>query len=124
MTKIICLLLITSVFSLAGKAQQENLRQSKWVKIMQNDATGNFLEAEMEFRKFYEAYRMQQIKKPDEENNASPVEAHLESQEDLWVASYLKWSMAVRPFVRADGTIIPIEQRIALINETRKKKSK
>ena len=120
MRKIILLLLIYSSAPLLVHAQSQKLLQSKWIKIMQNETGANYFEADKDFEKFYTSYLKKQIKSKEENNNASPGEAHMESVEDLLIASYQKWSTGIKPFVRADGTIMPIEQRIAVINDTRK----
>jgi hypothetical protein len=118
MKKNILLLLISAVAPLLIKAQVQKILQSKWVKIMQNDSLGNYIEAEKDFQKFYTAYLKKEAKELKERGNAG--EAHLESQEELLIAGYIKWSVAIKPFVKADGSIMPIQERIEIINEANK----
>ena len=120
MKKIILILLIYSASPLFSHAQNQKILQSKWVKIMQHESSGNFIEADNDFQKFYTSYLKKKIKSKEESNGASPGEAHLETQEELMIAGYLKWSLGIKPFVRTDGTIMSIEERMAIINEARK----
>ena len=105
---------------LVSKAQTEKLRQSKWIKIMENETTGNYFEADNDFQKFYASYLEKKSTTKEEQNNTAPGEDHLESPVELFIASYLKWSIGIKPFVLPDGSIMPIEQRMIIINEARK----
>ena len=120
MRTVIILLLIYSMSPLVSKAQTEKLRQSKWIKIMENETTGNYFEADNDFQKFYASYLEKKSTTKEEQNNAATGEDHLESPVELFIASYLKWSIGIKPFVLPDGSIMPIEQRMIIINEARK----
>ncbi|MEP7255822.1 MAG: hypothetical protein ABI666_08585 [Ferruginibacter sp.] len=122
MKKTILVLLISTAAPLLIKAQVQKILQSKWVKIMQNDSLGNYIEAEKDFQKFYTAYLKKEAKELKERSNAG--EAHLESQEELLIAGYIKWSVAIKPFVRYDGSIMPIDERMVIINDANKNRHK
>ena len=89
---------------------------------MSNDSSYNFLEAQKEFQSFYTEYLKEQHKEQvkRERNRSSSGEDHIESPVELLVADYLRWSITIKPFVRADGTIIPLSSRLAIINSSKK----
>ena len=120
MRKIILLLLIYSALPILTNAQTERVMQSKWVKIMEDESSGNYFEAQIDFHKFYTSYQKKKVKSKEESNNASPGEEHIEGPVELLIASYLKWCIGIKAFVQPDGSIMPIEQRMAIINQARK----
>lgn len=127
MKKLLCLLLIAGTLSISSTHAQDlpsKLKQAKWVRIMTDDSTYNYLEAEAEFQKFYAAFQKEKIKeaKKRERSKSSAAEEHLETPMDLLVADYLKWCAKMQAFVLADGRIMPLAQRLAIINEVRNTK--
>ena len=124
MRKLLFSITLFLVTFLQLKAQQvpQRVQKSKWVKIMSDDSSYNFLEAQKEFQSFYSDYLKERNKEQlrRERSKASPGEEHLESPVELLVADYLKWSIAIKPFVRADGSIIPLSGRLAIIRDTKK----
>lgn len=116
-------LLFISFLQLNAQQIPQKVQRSKWVKIMANDSSYNFLEAQKEFEAFYKDYlkEMNKEQKRRERNGSSPEEEHMESPVELLVADYLKWSITIKPFVRADGTIIPLSARLVIINENKRK---
>ena len=76
---------------------------------MSNDSAYNYLEAQKEFQNFYKEYlneKKRELKRQQRNKTASEAEAHLESPTELLVADFLKWTIMIKPFVRADGSII------------------
>ena len=128
MKKLLLSSVLLFVFFLQLSAQQipQKVQRSKWVKIMTNDSVYNYLEAQKEFQAFYTGYvkekNREQIRR--ERNKSSSEEEHLESPVELLVAEYLKWSVTIKPFVRADGTIIPLSERLVIINDDKIKNGK
>lgn len=90
---------------------------------MSNDSSYNYLEAQKEFQSFYADYLKEQRKEQRrrERNKSSAEEDHLESPTELLVADFLKWSINIKPFVRADGSIIPLSGRLSIINSAKRK---
>lgn len=87
---------------------------------MSNDSAYNYLEAQKEFQNFYKEYlneKKRELKRQQRNKTASEAEVHLESPTELLVADFLKWTIMIKPFVRADGSIIPLKERLAIINE-------
>ncbi len=87
---------------------------------MSNDTAYNYFEAEQEFQLFYTVFlneKKREANKKRKKNTAQEV--HIESARDLLIADFLKWSAAIKPFVRADGSIIPISGRLAIINSAK-----
>ena len=117
MKKFILAIIIFLASTKYSSAQKDNLQQSKWVQIMQNEMTGNFVEAEKDFLQFYNSYL--KSKGIEERNESSSGEEHLESPTSLYISSFIRWSHAIRPFVREDGSIMTIVQRLVLINKNR-----
>ncbi len=105
------------------KAQQVPLKvqRSVWVKIMSNDSSYNYLEAQKEFQNFYTGYLKEKKKEErrKERNKASAEEDHLESPIELLVASYLRWAITIKPYVHADGSIIPLTKRLEIIQASK-----
>ncbi|MEP7165676.1 MAG: hypothetical protein ABI741_13335 [Ferruginibacter sp.] len=115
----ILLLLCSSQLS-AQQVSQKILR-SKWVKIMSNDSSYNYLEAEKEFEGFYTDFLAEKKKEQRKQRNRSSAgEDHMESPAELLVAQYLRWSIAIRPFVKADGSIMSLSDRLAIINNNKR----
>lgn len=109
-----------------AKAQDipAKIKQAKWVKIMNADSLYNYFEAEAEFQKFYTVYlkeKKKEERKREKSNAASHEEEHLDSPVDLLVSEYFKWNVAIKPFVLANGSIMPLTQRLAIIREIRNK---
>jgi len=88
---------------------------------MSNDSAYNYLEAQKEFQGFYKDYLVEQKKEfqKKQRNKSSAEETHLESQTELLVAQFLKWSIGIKPFVLADGTILPLSKRLSIINSAK-----
>ena len=118
MRKLILLCIILFSFS-QSKAQSQKVLNSKWVKIMQDESSASFLEAENDFKKYYASYLKKKIRSKDERHAESPGEEHLESPEEKLIARYQRWAMVMRPFVNADGSLKPIEERVAIMNAAR-----
>ena len=116
------MLLLCCCFQLNAQQVSQKILRSKWVKIMANDSSYNFLEAQKEFQGFYTAFlkeeRKEQLKK--QRNKSSAEEVHLESQLELLVADYLRWSVMIKPFVNADGTVMPLKERLTIINNSKR----
>jgi len=125
MKKFIIVLLTANIFSLHLQAQDipQSLKQEKWVKIMDNDSAANFLEADASFRKYYASYLKEKNKEENgkQNNNAPAEEEHMKSPEEFLIAGYLKWSINIKPFVLADGMIMPMARRLAIIEASRNK---
>ena len=119
---ILSAMLFFSFFQLNAQQIPQKVQRSKWVRIMSNDSSYNFLEAQKEFQSFYTEYLKEQHKEQvkRERNRSSSGEDHIESPVELLVADYLRWSITIKPFVRADGTIIPLSSRLAIINSSKK----
>ncbi|MES2772616.1 MAG: hypothetical protein V4722_00435 [Bacteroidota bacterium] len=121
------LLLLTILFvttqtsDITAQGISSKLKQAKWVKIMANDSLYNYFEAEAEFKKFHVSFLKEKMReeKRRERKGSSSNEEHLESPEELLVADYLKWAIQIQPFVLANGTIMPLVQRLAIIKQTR-----
>ena len=89
---------------------------------MSNDSSYNYLEAQKEFQGFYTEFlneKKRELRKK-QRNPASAEEEHLESPTELLVADFLHWTIAIKPFVRADGSIIPLSSRLAIINDIKR----
>ena len=123
MRKFFLLALLTGVCFFA-KAQRlsQKLQNATWVKIMSDETTYNFLDAEKEFQVFFAAFQKERKKEitRKERNRSSAEEQHRETVTELLVSEYLQWSTAIRPFVNADGSIKPVAERLAIINKARK----
>lgn len=116
------------LFGLFTQAQivSQKVRESTWARISANDTTVNYFVAQKDFEKFYSKYLKEKNREElrrARRQPASPQEEHLDSPEELLVSNYIKWSMAIKPFVNADGTIIPLEKRLAIIRQTRQSTS-
>ena len=112
------------LFGLFSQAQQapQKVRESTWARISANDTTVNFFDAQKDFEKFYTKYLKEKNREElhrARREPASPQEEHLDGPEELLVSNYIKWSIAIKPFVNADGTIIPLEKRLAIIRQAR-----
>ncbi len=108
------------------KAQNvpQKIQKSKWVQIMSNDSSYNYFEAREEFKKYYTQFLKEKKKeevKLERKKSSSSEEQHLENPTELLVANYLRWSIAIKPFVKADGTIIPLTTRLDIINSVKNK---
>ena len=116
------MLLLCCCFQLNAQQIPQKVLRSKWVKIMVNDSSYNYLEAQKEFLSFYSGFlkeeRKEQLKK--QRNKSSAEEVHLESPLELLVADYLRWSVMIKPFVKADGTIMALTERLAIINNSKR----
>lgn len=124
MKKIIFPILLTLIFSYQLNAQQitQKVQKSTWVKIMSNDSSYNYLEAQKEFQSFYKDFLKEKKREErrKERNKASAEEEHLESPAELLVANYLRWVITIKPYVNADGTIIPLSKRLEIINKNKR----
>ncbi|MBS1733251.1 MAG: hypothetical protein JST02_08145 [Bacteroidetes bacterium] len=123
MRKFFLLALLTG-FCFFAKAQRlsQKLQNATWVKIMSDETTYNFLDAEKEFQVFFAAFQKERKKEitRKERNRSSAEEQHRETVTELLVSEYLQWSTAIRPFVNADGSIKPVAERLAIISKARK----
>ena len=115
-------LFLISFSQLNAQQVSQRVKRSKWVKIMDNDSSYNYLEAQKEFQVFYTEYLKEKNKEQirRERSGSSSAEEHLENPTELLVAEYLKWSITIKPFVRANGTIIPLSGRLAIINDNKR----
>lgn len=124
MNKIFFSIVLLFVCSFHLKAQQvsQKVQRSAWVKIMSNDSSYNYLEAQKEFQIFYTDFLKEKKKEErrKERNKASAEEEHLESPAELLVANYLRWAITIKPYVNADGSIIPLSKRLEIINSTKR----
>lgn len=109
-------------FQLMAQQVPQKIQRAKWYRIMSNDSSYNYLEAQKEFQGFYKEYLAEQKKEQRRRvrNRSSAEENHLESLTELLVADFLKWSIAIKPFVLEDGTIMPLSKRMSIINEAKK----
>ena len=112
--------LLFAIVQLNAQQIPQKVQRSTWVKIMSNDSAYNYLEAQKEFQNFYKEYlneKKRELKRQQRNKTASEAEVHLESPTELLVADFLKWTIMIKPFVRADGSILPLKERLAIINE-------
>jgi hypothetical protein len=122
---ILFILSLTSVGAgLHAQALPKYLENEKWIRAMSNDSSANFFEAEASFRKFYTAWQ-EKIKERDQKeekvNNPGLEEEHMKEPEDFFISRYRQWSMLIKPFVLANGHIMPVNQRLSIIQEARDK---
>jgi hypothetical protein len=110
--------------TLAMHAQSaEELKKSTWMRMMlTNDTTLNYFEAKKDFAKFVAQHKREEALQRANEKAANnterkPNEEHLESPEDAAIMAFKQWSKAIKPFVMANGKIMPVEQRLAVINK-------
>jgi len=125
MLKYIILLLVTlSVYS-ASAQDIDKIKNESWVRIMQNDSTVNFFKAQKDFAKFRAQHNKEAAKEEAERRKEvangerKPNEPHLEDPEEAIMAAYQKWARSIKPFVTADGKIMPLEQRLAITQKGR-----
>lgn len=123
MSKFIVITLLAMAFSLQTQAQKlpKSLREEKWVQIMTNDSAMNFFEAEAAFKKFHTRWLAKEKAEREEEAENPASEEQRKGSEEYLVAAYLKWSLTMKPFVLPDGKLMPLQQRLAIIQEARKK---
>jgi hypothetical protein len=121
------LLLVLLLFMLSARVHAQNipakLKQAKWVKIMSNDSSYNYLEAEAEFQKYYNSY-LKEKRKEERRRTVNPSHAeeeHKLSPQELLISKYQEWSVTIKPFVRRDGSIIPLTGRLKIIQDAKKK---
>jgi hypothetical protein len=124
MTRIALILIFSLVCTLFAKAQvSDDLKNATWVRIMQNDTSINYFVAEKDFEKFRVEHRKVEAQKQAEEKEAAnngehrPNESHLEDPEQAAIMAFQWWSKSIRPFVGSDGKVMPIEQRMAIVNK-------
>jgi len=119
------ILLLACSLQLSAQQVPQKIQRATWYRIMSNDSSYNYLDAQKEFQGFYKEYLAEQRKEQRrrERNKATAEESHLESLTELLVADFLKWSIAIKPFVLADGTILPLSRRLAIVTETKKNSS-
>jgi hypothetical protein len=117
------ILIFTLVCALFAKAQvSDDLKNATWVRIMQNDTSVNYFVAKKDFEKFrvehrkVEAQKQAQEKKAAGNNDHRPNELHLEDPEEAAIMAFQLWSKSIRPFVGNDGKVMPIKQRMAIVN--------
>lgn len=108
-----------SVFSMYGQ-NISKLKNQSWMKIMQNDTSINFFKAKKDYVKFKKVYKKQEAKqeareKKDIPKHSPPNEEHLESPEASLMMAYEKWERSMRPFVTKDGKVMPVEQRLKMV---------
>lgn len=123
MSKFIVITLLVMAFALPTQAQQlpKSLREEKWVQIMANDSAVNFFEAEAAFKKFHTRWMAKERAERGAEAENPAGEEHKKGPEEYLVAAYLKWSLTMKPYVLPDGKLMPLQQRLAIIQEARKK---
>ena len=98
------------------------LRNETWVRIMQNDTTVSYFTAKKDFTKFVAQYRKKEAeekqgeKQPEKSTERIPEEEHLQNPEENAMMAFERWSKSIKPFVMANGKIMPVEQRMAVIN--------
>jgi hypothetical protein len=123
MTKFILIILVAMAFSAQVQAQQlpKTLKEEKWVQIMANDSAANYFEAEAAFQKFYTTWQAKEKAEKAREANDPAEEEQRKGPEEYCITAYVKWSGMIKPFVLPDGRIMPMSQRLAIIQEARKK---
>lgn len=97
----------------------EKLKNESWVRIMQNDTSVNYFEANKDFAKFRKQHAKEEAreqKRLERKGVRVPNEPHLENKEELIMNSFVKWSRSMKPFVSEDGKIMPLEKRLELMN--------
>lgn len=109
------------VCTLALHAQQADLKNATWIRIMQNDTSVNYFVAKKDFAKFVSEYHRKELKEKQKEQDVVNTEEHRHEEHlknPLWAAimAFNQWSKNIRPFVSSDGKIMPIEQRMNLVN--------
>jgi hypothetical protein len=125
MKKIVLFVLAVSLFFVSMHAQNipNKLKQARWVKIMSNDSSYNYLEAEAEFQKYYNSYQKEKRKEESRRtvNPSHAEEEHKLSPQEYLISKYQEWSVTIKPFVRKDGSIIPLSARLKIIQDAKKK---
>jgi hypothetical protein len=123
MKRCILMALMVVSFAIQTQAQQlpKSLREEKWVQIMANDSAMNFFEAEAAFKKFHTGWLAKEKAERAEEASNPAGEEQRRGPEEYLIAAYLKWSLAMKPFVLSDGKLMPLTQRLAIIQQARKK---
>jgi hypothetical protein len=123
MRKFILIVLLAMAFSAQVQAQQlpKALREEKWVQVMANDSAANYFEAEAAFQKFYTAWQAKEKAEKAREANDPVEEEQRKGPEEYCINAFLKWSVMIKPFVLPDGRIMSMSQRLAIIQEARKK---
>ncbi len=123
MRKFILIILLAISFSVQVQAQQlpKALQGEKWVQAMANDSAANYFEAEAAFQKFYTAWQAKEKAERAREANSPAEEEQRKGPEEYCISAFLKWSVMIKPFVLPDGRIMPMSQRLAIIQEARKK---
>ena len=122
MRRSIIILIFFSVCCLVATAQKhDNLKNATWIRIMQGDTTVNYFTAKKDFAKFAAQHRKkeaQEEKERQSEKNTTrvPNEEHLRDPEENAIMAFERWSKSMRPFVKANGKVMSIDERMAAIN--------
>ena len=123
MNRSIITVIFVSLCCLVATAQKgDDLKNATWIRIMQNDTSVNYFTAKKDFAKFVALHRKKEAEEKQEAKQTSksteriPEEEHLQDPEENAIMMFERWSKSIKPFVMRDGKVMPIEQRMALIN--------
>ena len=127
MNRIAISLIFLLMCTLAACAQKldDKLANESWVRIMHNDTSVNYFIAKKDFAKFVAEHKKQEAEERKSEHESArvgeehPKEEHLRSPEDMMIQAFQQWAKSVRAFVTADGKVMPVEQRVAVVNKGR-----
>jgi hypothetical protein len=124
MNKIAATLIFLLMCAFAAQAQVNDvLKNATWVRIMHNDTTVNYFVAKHDFAKFVAQHKKEEAQERNKEKSTAnaeerqPNEEHLKSPENAAIMAFQQWSKTIKPFVTADGKIMPVEQRMALVDK-------
>ena len=123
MNRIIITIICSTLCCLLATAQKnEALKNASWVRIMHDDTTVNYFTAKKDFAKFVAQHHKKEAEEKQEEKHTAksteriPNEEHLRDPEENAIMAFERWSKSMRPFVMANGRVMSIEQRMAVIN--------
>lgn len=100
----------------------DKLKSQSWMKIMQDEASVNFFTAQKDYSKFKKAYIKDEAKKEAREKkkqlkHPTPNESHLENPEESLMMAYEKWARSMKPFVTKDGSVMPLDERLKMVQK-------
>ena len=120
-----CLFILISLCRGFGQ-EKDNLKKATWVRIMQNDITINYFTAQKDFSKFMAKHRKEEARKMKALKKAGqqPDEAHLEDEDEPLITAFVRWTQSVKPYVTKDGKILPVAQRVQIMNGSKRNLNK
>ncbi len=100
------------------------IKNQSWVRIMENDTSVNFFKAQKDYTKFRKSYLKREAKEEKkrkkemaEKGEHFTYESHLENPEEMVMMRYEQWARSMKPFVSSDGRVMPIEERMKIVNQ-------